>query len=57
MWNKLNKEFIIEGKFYLTCIQKYGEISNVQKMRFTNNLWFTEDGMYVYYQPTHFKEV
>ena len=57
MWNKLNKEFIIEGKYYLTCVQKYGEISNVQKMRFTKNLWFTEDGMYAYYQPTHFKEV
>lgn len=57
MWNKINKELIVEGKFYLTCVKKFDEISNVQKMYLVNNLWFTEDGTYVYYQPTHFKEV
>ena len=30
---------------------------NVQEMRLApNGLWFIRDGMYVYYQPTHWRE-
>lgn len=57
MWTKINKELIVEGKYYLTCIHKFGEITNVQKMKMVGNLWFTEDGMYVYYTPSHFKQI
>lgn len=55
MWNRISSGNLIEGKYYLTCIQKFGEISNVQKMKKVGNLWFCEDGTYVYYTPTHFK--
>ena len=31
---------------------EHGE-RNEQIMKLQNNLWFTKDGMYVYYKPTH----
>lgn len=57
MWKKINNTVIVEGKYYLTCIQQFGEITNVQKMKRVGNLWWTDDGMYVYYTPSHIKEV
>ena len=56
MWYKIDDN-IVEGVFYLTCIKKMGEITQVQKMKRVKNLWFTEQGDYVYYTPTHYKEV
>ena len=57
MWNRISTSSIVEGKFYLTSVQKFGEITQVQKMKKVDNLWFCEDGCYVYYQPSHYKEV
>lgn len=55
MWYKIDNN-IVEGEFYLTCIKKMGEVTQVQKMKRVKNLWFTEQGDYVYYTPTHYKE-
>ena len=57
MWNRISNTNIVEGNFYLTSVQKFGEIIQVQKMKKVGNLWFCEDGCYVYYSPTHVKEV
>lgn len=57
MWNRISNTNIVEGKFYLTSVQKFGEITQIQKMKKIGNLWFCEDGCYVYYSPTHVKEV
>lgn len=56
MWYKIDDN-VVEGVFYLTCIKKMGEITQIQKMKRAKNLWFTEQGDYVYYTPTHYKEV
>lgn len=56
MWYKVDDN-IVEGRFYLTCIKKMGEVTQVQKMKRVKNLWFTEQGDYVYYTPTHCKEI
>lgn len=61
MWYRIDDN-VIEGVFYLTCIKKMGEVTQVQKMKRVKNLWvsasswFTEQGDYVYYTPTHYKE-
>ena len=57
MWNRISNGTIVEGKYYLTGIQKFGEINNVQKMYFKQGLWWVEDGMYTYFTPTHYKEI
>ena len=62
MWHKIDDN-VVEGVFYLTCIKKMGEITQVllkqrvQKMKRAKNLWFTEQGDYVYYTPSHYKEM
>ena len=41
------------GVFVHTKVMdEHGE-RNFQEMKFERNLWWTRDGMYVYYQPTH----
>ena len=55
MWSKVANN-IVEGKSYLTCSKKMGEVTQVQKMKRVKNLWFTEQGDCVYYTPTHYKE-
>lgn len=57
MWNRISNGTIVECKYYLTCVQKFGEINNVQKMCFKRGLWWTEDGMYTYFTPSHYKEI
>lgn len=32
MWKLISNGNIIEGKHYLTSVQKFGEINNLQKM-------------------------
>lgn len=57
-WNKivLNNSFPV-NTYVLTCLMQYGECTNVQEMKFANGLWWTKDGMYTYYSPTHYKEI
>lgn len=46
-----------EGIPVLTKIDDYRGARNEQVMTKQGNLWFLESGMYVYYQPTHWKRV
>lgn len=41
-------------KFYLTCIMDDEGIRNVCHLKKIGDLWFTTNGDYVYYSPTHF---
>lgn len=55
MWNKVDEDIVI-GKYYLTALYKFGEITNVQVLAFKQGVWWREDGTYTYYQPSHYKE-
>lgn len=45
------------GVFVHTMIRDEKGERNHQKMKLQNNLWFCEDGTYVYYTPTHWMKV
>ncbi len=57
MWKLISNGTTLECKYYLTTVQKFGEMNNVQKMCFKQGLWWTEDGMYTYFTPDYFKEI
>ena len=45
-----------EGKIVQTCVVSNNGIHNEQPLIRKGNLWFHEDmGMYVYYNPSHWK--
>lgn len=45
-----------EGKAVLTKIDDTRGVRNIQTLERHGQLWFTDDGgMYVFYQPTHWK--
>lgn len=44
-----------DGIFYKTATIENNNLLNVQYLKKHRNLFFTADGMYVYYTPTHFK--
>ncbi len=43
-----------DGKFYNTKISDDTGVRNFCSLKRVKNLFFTEDGMYIYYTPTHF---
>jgi predicted homoserine dehydrogenase-like protein len=43
-----------EGIFVLTKIDDQNGSRNIQKLKRQNNLYFGDDGLYVYYTPTHY---
>ena len=45
------------GRVVETKIDDAGGVRNVARLKRHNNLWFfSDDSMYVYYQPTHWRE-
>lgn len=52
-WNKIQSTPPPEGTLVNTKISDKDGERNFQKMKFKNKLWFTDDGIYVYYTPTH----
>lgn len=47
-----------DGKVVETKIDDENGVRNVQPLQRRGNLWWTHDGvMYVYYRPTHWREV
>lgn len=53
-WISIAESNLGNGR-YLTCILENGVERNVQKLSKQGNLWFTADGCYIYYTPTHYK--
>lgn len=45
-----------KGVYVHTKISDKNGERNFQKMKRENNLWFTGDGMYAYYTPTHWMD-
>lgn len=57
-WISVNKMLPENGKVVMTKIDNAEGIRNIQELKRRNNLWFFRDGsMYVYYTPTHWKEI
>lgn len=52
-WIRTDKQLPPLGKFVTTKIEDKRGARNFQKLKLMNKLWFTPDGMYVYYTPTH----
>ena len=52
-WTSVNFASPPQGQFVHTKISDAQGERNNQKMKLVNNLWFGDDGAYVYYQPTH----
>jgi len=46
-----------QGVFIQTKIDDKDGARNFQEMKFEKNLWWTDDGMYVYWRPTHWAHV
>lgn len=57
-WTEIKRLNPPYGEFVKTkIIKSNGESTNEQIMKFERNLWWTEDGNYVYYTPTHWKRM
>ena len=54
MWNPISSS--PEGRLVMTKIDDGDGCRNVQPMKRSQRLWFSGD-MYVYYQPTHWREL
>ncbi len=57
-WNKLSVSQPPLGVLVLTKIHDDRSERNIQRMQRggeNGRLWFTEDGLYVYYSPTHWR--
>ena len=52
----LNKQPPI-NTFVLTKIDDADGVHNEQVMKWNGNLWFCKDNTYVYYSPTHWKNL
>jgi len=56
MWNTINSA--PEGVTVRTKIDDIGGARNEQNLKRLGRLWFFPDGsMYVYYEPTHWREL
>ena len=55
MWNKTSSSIPEEGVWVDTKVDDHYGVRNFQRMKRSGNLWFTKDGMYVYYTPTHWR--
>lgn len=53
-WTRIYFSKLPDGK-YITCILDNGVERNVQPLNKQGSLWFTQDGCYIYYTPTHYK--
>lgn len=55
MWMKINSNLtnIEQDKWYKTSLFHNGEYHVIQVMKFYRGLWWTSDGMYTYYSPSH----
>lgn len=53
MWIKITGTNLEEGKWYKTALQHNGKYDAIQKLKYERGLWWTEDNMYTYYQPSH----
>jgi hypothetical protein len=51
-WRMVESGFSPEGIFVMTKIEDKEGTRNQQPMRRQGRLWFTKDGVYVYYTPT-----
>lgn len=56
-WKLITASDPPEGVYVLTKIDDERGPRNEQVMRRQGQLWFGRGGMYVYYEPTHFKAV
>jgi hypothetical protein len=54
-WNETKKHLPPRNIEVETKIDDGKEVRNVQRLTFKDNLWWTKDGTYVYYVPTHWK--
>lgn len=58
MWKSIQLNSPPVGTVVLTKIDDSKGVRNVEKLKLAHKLWWYEDGsMYVYYTPTHWKEV
>jgi len=58
MWMSCERSMPEEGKVVRTCIMDRNGIRNDQPLVRKGNLWFhTDMSMYVYYTPSHWKDV
>lgn len=57
-WIKCTKRLPDENKVVETKIDDGNSVRNIQKLKRIENLWWFADGsMYVYYTPTHWREL
>ena len=57
-WTKVTDALPPEGKVVMTKIHDDKYPRNEKPLKRKGNLWYLQDGsMYVYYTPTHWKEV
>lgn len=55
MWVKITDKQPPQNVFVVTKIDDGNGVRNEQKLKFVHNLWWSDDGMYVYYAPTHWR--
>ncbi len=57
-WNRIGNVNPPDDLIVETKIDDVHGVRNVQNLKRMGNLWFTPNGsMYVYYTPTHWREV
>lgn len=57
-WIPVSERTPRPGRVVETKIHDLQGVRNVTKLKLSGTLWFYPDGsMYVYYQPTHWREV
>lgn len=58
MWIRCADRLPENGKIVETKIDDSSGIRNVANLKRSGNLWFLSDGsMYVYYRPTHWRNI
>ena len=56
-WIRVDRCLPRKGVFVETKIDDERGCRNEQQLKLDGRLWFTDDGMYVYYTPTHWRDV
>lgn len=57
-WIYCGKQLPPNGELVETKIHDFKGERNIQPLKRENRLWFIKDGsMYVYYEPTHWREL
>ena len=58
MWKQTSEVKPPNGKAVVTCIKDRNGVHNYTILFFNNGLWWHRDkSMYIYYAPTHWKEM